>query len=201
MRAILFLIFITIAGQASGQYFDKVFFISWVANAPLANKNFVGSPTARGARLGYRELINPHFTMGVDLSMASYDEYIPRQTYTTPGGAITTDFTHFANTFGATLSGEYLFREEKRLMPYAGLGAGVAYNNYAVYYNIFSSSDNAFGFLGRLKTGAWYRLKETGSWAINASVHLEYSTAKSADMGYRYFLNPGFELGFAFLDW
>lgn len=198
--ALLFSILMT-AGQATAQYFDKVFFIGWVANAPLTNKEFVGSPTARGARLGYRELINPKLAAGIDLTMATYDEYIPRQTYYSQGSALTTNFTHLVNNYGATLSVEYLFREEKRLMPYAGLGAGIAYNNYKIFYNIFSANDNVFGFLARPRVGAWYRLSERRSWAVNASFHIEYSTTRSEQMGYDYFLNPGFEIGLVLLDW
>jgi hypothetical protein len=201
MRCWLLSILLVITVQASGQYFDKMFFIGWAANAPLTNKEFVGSPTPLGARFGYRELINPKFVVGVDLTMATYDEYIPRQTYYSPGSAMTTDFTHLVNSWGATLSGEYLFREDKQLMPYAGFGAGIAYNNYQVYYNIFSAADNAFGFLARPRVGAWLKFSQRSSWGLNASIHLEYSTTKSEDMGYKYFMNPGFEIGLVRLEW
>jgi len=201
MRYCLLLFLIVISGRASAQYFDKMFFIGWNANAPVANKEFVGSPTARGARFGYRELINPKFTAGVDLTLATYDEHVPRQTYYSPGGAMTTDFTHLVNTYGATLSGEYLFREETRLMPYAGFGVGIAYNSYKIFYNVFSSADNVFGFLARPRIGAWYRLSERSAWAVNVSLHVEYSTTKSEAIGYKYFLNPGFEIGLVHLDW
>jgi hypothetical protein len=199
-RVIIFL-FVLLAGTASAQYFDKLFFISWTANTPLANQDFAGEPTARGARLGYRELFRENATIGLDVTMATYDQYIPRQTYYSPGSAFTTDFTHFVNTYGATVSGEYLFFQERRLMPYAGVGVGVAYNTYNVYYNVYSSGDDAFGFLVRPRAGAWFRFRERGTWGINASLHLEYSTAKSEEMGYRYFLNPGFEIGLVNLNW
>lgn len=197
--ALLFLL--TVSVPASAQYFDRLFFIGWNANTPLANQDFVGSPTARGLRVGYRELIREQVTIGFDLTMATYDQYIPRQTYYSPGSAFTTDFTHFVNTYGATLSGEYLFFQERRLMPYAGIGVGVAYNNYQVFYNVFGTADDAFGFLARPRVGTWYRFSERSSWGLNVSIHLEYSTAKSEEMGYNYFLNPGFEIGLVNLGW
>jgi opacity protein-like surface antigen len=199
-RALLFGL-IVLAIQASAQYFDKMFFVGWTANTPLTNQEFTGSPSARGARLGYRELINPKFALGVDLTMATYDDYIPRQTYYSPGSAITTDFTNMVNTWGATLSGEYLFFEEKRVMPYAGLGVGVAYNNYKVFYNIFSDADNVFGVLVRPRVGTWVKFRENGAWGLNVAIHMEYSSTKSEEMGYNYFLNPGFEIGLVHLDW
>jgi hypothetical protein len=192
---------ILIAGPAAAQYYDKLFFIGWTVNSPLANQEFAGEPTARGARFGYREMFREKATIGIDVTLATYDQYIPRQTYYSPGTAFTTDFTHLVNTYGATVSGEYLFFQERRLMPYAGLGVGAAYNNYKIFYNVYSSSDGAFGFLVRPRAGAWFRFRERGSWGINASLHLEYSTAKSEEMGYKYFLNPGFEIGLVNLSW
>jgi opacity protein-like surface antigen len=200
MKRVLGLLFFVIASQASAQYFDKMFYVGWVVNTPVANLEFAEGATARGARLGYRELIGPKTAIGLDLTMATYDKYIPRQTYYSPGSAFTTDFTHIVNTWGATLSGEYMFREEKRVMPYAGIGVGVAYNNYKVFYNIFSEVDNAFGVLVRPRVGTWVRFNDR-PWGINVSVHMEYSSTKSEQMGYKYFLNPGFEIGLVHLDW
>src|SRR6188768_700525 len=120
MKKLLAFVFVLLAGQASAQYFDKMFFIGWDINTPVVNQEFADGASARGLRLGYREMIGPKTAIGVDLTMATYDKYIPRQTYYSPGTAFTTDFTHIVNTWGATLSCEYLFREEKRVMPYAG---------------------------------------------------------------------------------
>jgi hypothetical protein len=201
MKRLLFFGLILLESQASGQYFDKMFFVGWTVNTPLTNHKFAGNTSLRGARLGYRELINPKLSMGVDLTMATYDQYIPRQTYYSPGSAFTTDFTHIVNTWGATLSGEYLFFEERRVMPYAGLGVGVAYNNYKKFYNVFSNVDNVFGVLVRPRVGTWIKFSEKGSWGLNVSLHMEYSSTKSEEMGYKYFLNPGFEIGLVHLTW
>lgn len=201
MKKLLLFIFVIAATQTSAQYFDKVLFVGWTGNVPVANRDFVESVTLRGGRIGYREIINSRVMAGIDLTTASYDKYLPRQTYYSSGSAITTDFTHWVTNYGATLSGEYLFREEQRLMPYVGLGLGVAYNSYKIYYNVFSSADNVFGFLARPRAGAWFRFSERSTWGVNVAVHVEYSTAKSEATGYKYFLNPGFEIGLVRLDW
>lgn len=196
------LLFLTlISGAASAQFFDKQFVVGWTVNTPVANQEFLGKTSFRGFRFGYREMINEKVAVGIDLTTATYDDYIPRQTYTTSGGAFTTDFTNWANNYGATVSGEYYFRAEKRLMPYVGFGAGLAYNNYKIFYNIFSEADNVFGLLLRPRAGAWIKIRENRSWAVHVAVHMEYSTTKSEQMGYKYFLNPGFELGLVYLDW
>src|SRR5690349_17939855 len=172
-RGVILLFLLILSGTAFSQYFDKVLYVGWVVNTPLANQEFAGNTSVRGARLGYREVINPKLAVGVDLTMATYDQYIPRQTYYSPGTAFTTDFTNIVNSWGATLSGEYLFFEEKRVMPYAGFGVGVAYNNYKIFYNVYSSTDNVFGVLLRPRVGTWLRFTERSPWGLNVSLHME----------------------------
>lgn len=201
MRAALIIACCVLAGEVSAQYYDKMFFIGWNANQPLVNSEFAGKFSGRGARLGYRELLNEKFAMGVDLTWSTYDDYIERQTYQLRGGAITTDYVNYANIYGGTLAGEYYFRTEQKIMPYVGLGAGVAYHNYKVYYNVFSTGDNAFGFLVRPQAGCWFKVSERKSWALNTAVHFDFSTAKSPDFGYKNFANFGFQLGIVYLDW
>ena len=54
-------------------------------------------------------------------------------------------------------SGQYYFPlgEAERFFPYVGLGLGANYNDYVVYYNIYSDRDKAFGFLARPKQAFW----------------------------------------------
>jgi len=197
----ILLLFVIMASSASAQFYDKMFFIGWNVNSPLVNKEFAGRSSTRGARAGYRELISEKIAIGLDITWATYDDYIPRQTYVSPGGAITTDYTNYSNNYGALLTGDYYFFTEKKVMPYVGLGAGLAYNNYKAYYNVYQSGDNAFGFLARPQAGVWLKFNERKNWAFNAAVHFDFSTAKSKDFGYNNFMNAGFEFGLVFLDW
>jgi hypothetical protein len=82
-----------------------------------------------------------------------------------------------------------------------GFGAGLGYNSYKVYYNVYSAGDNKFGFLMRPTAGCWIKFNETKNWGLNAGVHLDFSTARSSDVGYKNFTNAGFEIGLVFLDW
>lgn len=197
----LFVFFVIASHTASAQYYDKMFFVGWNVNTPLSNKEFAGKSSTRGARLGYRELISEKVALGIDITWATYEDYIPRQTYYSPNGALTTDFLNYANNYAAMLTGDYYFFEERRVMPYVGLGAGVAYNSYNVYYNVYQTRDNSFGFIARPQAGVWLKAFDRKNWAFNAAVHFDFSTAKSDDYGYKNFMNAGFELGLVFLDW
>lgn len=200
-KLLTFFVLVIAFESASAQFYDKMFFVGWNFNTPLVNKDFVGKNSSRGARAGYRELIRENVAIGVDITWATFDDYIPRQTYYSQNGAITTDFNNYANNYGAMLAADYYFFVEKKAMPYVGLGAGVAYNSYKQYYNVYTSGDNSVGFLARPTAGVWLKFNERKNWAFNAAVHLDYSTAKSKDLGYNNFVNLGFELGLVFLDW
>lgn len=186
---------------ASAQFYDKMFFASWSVNQPLTNRDFIGRSSTRGVRLGYREMMNDHFAFGFDLSWSTYDDYTPRQTYYRPNSTLTTDFTNYSNNYGALLTGDYYFFTERRVMPYAGLGAGVGYNSYKVYYNVYNDGKNAFGLLLRPQAGVWVKVDDRKNWAFNVGVHFDFSTAKGTDFGYKNFMNAGLELGLVFLDW
>jgi len=199
--AVVILLLVIASGSASAQFYDKMFFVGWNVNQPFSNKDFIEKSSSRGARVGYREMLREQLALGIDLTWATYDDYEPRQTYNNPNSTLTTDFTNYANNYGALLTGDYYFFVEKKVMPYVGLGAGLAYNSYKVYYNVYSAGDNSFGFLMRPTAGCWIKFSETKNWGLNAGVHLDFSTAKSSDVGYKNFMNAGFEIGLVFLDW
>ena len=197
----LLILLLTASESAWAQYYDKMFFVGWNFNQPLVNKDFISQSSSRGARIGYRELIREQIAIGVDLTWATYDDYEPRRTYNYQNTTITTDYTNYANNYGAILTADYYFFKEKTVMPYAGFGAGLGYNSYKVYYNVYSGGNNAFGLVLRPQAGVWLKFNERKNWALNAGVHLDYSTAKSKDLGYKNFMNTGFEIGLVFLDW
>jgi hypothetical protein len=196
---LLILIFTAMAGRS--QSFDKFFMLSLDMNKPVSNTDFIKDPTARGFKVGYRQLLNEHLLVGLDLNRASYKGYSPRQTYTSPNGALTTDFFRYAYVYGVTLAGDYLFFPDRKLQPYVGLGIGASYVNYTVYYNVYSSNDPKWGLLLRPEAGVLLRLGKYSSWGIQGGVHFDFATAKSTDFGYNNFSNVGVHLGVVFFDW
>jgi opacity protein-like surface antigen len=198
---VVFVVFALSSLVASAQYYDKLYFIDWNLNQPLTNTDFVGNTSTRGGRVGFRQFINENIGVGVDINWAGYDDYIERQTYASTNGALTTDFFKYVESYAGTVVTDYYFLTDSKLMPYAGLGLGAGYNNYKLYYNVFSSSEGSWGFVVRPQAGAWLRFGERSTWALHAGVHYGFSTSHNKELDYKNFSNVGFQIGLVKLDW
>jgi hypothetical protein len=198
--ALAFMIFPLVADLAGQDLnlFRRNFSVSWDVNLPLTNTTYIKNATADGIMIGYRERMSDHFYMGVDLSSAHYSDYSPRQTYYSEMGAFTSDFFKYTSSYGAVLSGNYFFRPDRRLMPFVGLGAGVSYHTFRLYYNIYSQTDSNWGFLMRPEAGAMLKFGKRGIWGLITSVHFDYSSVKNETFGYKNFTSAGFRTGLVF---
>ena len=183
------------------QYFDKTYSVAWDVNMPLNNKDYVNQVSARGFKLGYREMITEKVFGGVDFTNSTYTKHIPRQTYINGTNAITTDLYNYVYNYGLTLSFDYFFTTEKKLMPYAGLGVGASFMSYRQFYNVYSSLDESWGVLVRPQGGVLYKLKEDARWAFLAGIHYDYSSAKSKGFELDAFNNIGLQVGVIMLEW
>lgn len=202
MRGSLFIIiFLGLIDPLQAQYFDKTYSLALDVNVPLGNTDYVNRVSARGFKLGYREMINEKLFGGVDFTNSTYTRHVPRQTYTNGTNALTTDLLNYAYSYGLTLSFDYFFNTEQKLMPYAGLGVGASYMNYRQFFNVYSKQNENWGVLVRPQGGVLYKLKEDSRWAFLAGVHYDYSSAKSKDFGLDAFNNIGVQVGVIMLEW
>lgn len=198
------MIFLTILGcykVSLGQYYDKTYSIALDINVPLSNTDYVNQISARGVKLGYREMINERFFAGLDLSSSSYTLHKPRRTYTNGTSAITTDLFNYQYTYGIAAAGEYYFKIDQRIMPYAGFGLGASYIKYAQFYNVYTNQSDSWGVLLRPHAGVQIRWKDDSKWALQTAIHYDYSSAKSKDFELGSFNSMGIQVGLVFLSW
>ncbi len=188
-------------GSGHGQYYDKTYSIALDINAPLSNTDYVSQISARGLRIGYREMINDHFFAGFDFNNSSYTKYKARRTYSSATGAVTTDLFNYTYNYGITLSGEYYFKVEQRFMPYAGIGLGASYIKYKQFFNVYSNQSDSWGVLVRPQAGVQIRLKDESKWAFQAALHYDYSSAKNKDFELGSFSSIGINVGIIMLSW
>lgn len=204
MKRYLIIFFVCVTGVAYAQ--DNYFYVNWDVNFPLANKDWIGASSTRGAKLGFRKFIGPDrkFSAGVDINWAYYQEYKPTETFQQPGGgAITTDYFNDIFQVGFAASGQYYFPvgNGDRLFPYAGIGLGAGKNSYTVSYNIYSEEESSWGFLARPEAGVLVRIGERRKLGLMAAAHYDFSTCKSVSHGYDNFMNAGFQVGIMLMQW
>jgi len=184
---------------------ENYFYLNWDVNVPMTNTEWLGNTSTRGAKIGYRMFIGRErrFSGGLDFNWGQYDEYKPKETFENSTGAITTDYFNYVRQYGLTVSGQYYFPlgEKNRIFPYVGIGVGANRNEYLVYYNIYTDSDKAWGFLARPEAGILVRVGARRKVGLMAAVHYDYSTNKSESYNYSNFTSLGFQIGVMSLQW
>ena len=189
------------SSAAFGQYFDKFYGVGMSFSAPLSNRDYINDASLKSGRFFYRELLNERVSAGLDVTYTQYDDYIPAQTYTSGSQTVFTDFYPYTTQIGVSLAGEYLFRPEGRLIPYAGLAVGADYARLKLYYNIYSNTETKWSPLVRPYGGAILRLGTKTSWGFFACAVYQHSFLKAPDYGYSGLSSVGLQAGLVYLNW
>jgi hypothetical protein len=177
---------------------DRYLYFAWNYNQPLSNTDFIKDGTSAGAKLGYRSQIREsRFMVGVDINWATYNEYAPEETFSSPGRDFTTDYFKYVYNYGIAVSGQYTFPvgESRIITPYVGVGLGYSYNLYRIYYNVFEEEESDGGFLMRPEAGAVVKFGKRRALGLITAINYDFATSKSADYGYDNFSAFGFKLG------
>lgn len=187
--------------NSSFPFYDKFFGGGPIVSTPLSNRDFIDKQSVKGIRFFYRELINNRVSAGFDFSYITYNDYLPPKVYDDGTQAIYTDIYNNLDQYAITVSGEYNFRPDARLMPFVGLGAGAAYSSINLYYNIYSDSDRKWSGLVRPYGGAIFRFSSKSSWAAISTLSFDHAMLKLPDYDYNGFSALNLQVGLVFLDW
>jgi hypothetical protein len=196
---ILFSLALLLILPVSAQIAESGFSMSWSVIKPTYTE-FVKSTSTRGMRIGYTKFFNERFGAGFDAGYSAIDDYVPRTTYESPGGAFTTDIYNYMYYYTGALVGQYYFKTSGLLIPYASLAAGATITEYRIYYNIYTDTDNRAGFLIRPEAGAYFRFKPYSTFGLKGSIGYEYATNKSDYFELKNFSNLNFQLGIMFFN-
>lgn len=200
MRVVWSSILLTLGLSVNAQTYSKYFAVALDVNKPIVNQEFINNFSRDSYKLVYREFISERFTVGGELGMATFSDYIPPYVYVQDNTSIYTDIYSYVYNYTIALSGEYFFVTDKLVMPYAGFGLGAAYNQFTMYYNVFQQQDNRWGAMIRPHAGAIFRFGKNSNWGVMSNVHLDYSTTKSEDTDYnKGFANVGLQVGVVYL--
>jgi opacity protein-like surface antigen len=160
--------------------------------------DFVNETSANGIKIGYRFFVSDRFSVGIDFNRNIYDQYQPKQTFSTENGHLTTDYFTYIYSFGVAASGQYNFNLNDKFFPYVGLGLGALNNEYVIYYNIYKEGDQHWGFVVRPEAGIIAKLgRSVGAFA---SITYDYTTNKSEYFELDKFSTVGFQLGLVLMS-
>lgn len=200
IRVIVILFFVTASFAAKGQNFDNAVHIGWNMMVPLADKEYIGSTSVAGVRLGYSKFLNERFALGFEAGYSTLDEYIPTKTYVYDGGATTTDRYNYLYYITIMANGQYHFAAGKHFMPYTSLGMGIAISQYKIFYNVYKDGDNNTGFALRPEIGTLIRIKEYSSFGFKTAVGFDYAVNGNDYLGTENLAAFNFQLGIVFMN-
>jgi len=200
IRIIIIFSLITVSLAAKGQEYTSAYHIGWNTFVPFSDKDFIGSTSTAGIRLGYSKFVGDRFGFGFEAGYSTLDDYIPPTTYEHPGGAITTDVYNYLYYFTLMANGQYYFSPGKRFMPYTSLGMGVAFSEYTIFYNVYQENDHNTGFVIRPEIGTLFKLKENSNFGLKAAMGFEYATNGSDYFETTNLSGFNFQLGIVLLN-
>jgi len=197
-----------------GRDFDHMYYLSWDNNSPMSNPGYIDEASLLGLKLGFRQRLNnvDGLWVGAEFSWAVYKQHVPYSTYTYGTQTISAEVYNYSYNNSLTANIDYFFFPmEKKIVPYAGLGVGVAFDKFSQYYNIYGGSVSSWGVQVRPEVGVLIGLKENSSWRLKAAFHFDYAS-NSANLvnnnfitpaidNYSGFINTGFQIGIVKMAW
>jgi len=177
----------------------NLFGIGWEINFPN-NTDYINKTSLSGGKIEYRHFFKKNFSAGLALNWATYEEYLPRQTFVKPDGnsAVTSDFVAQSYQLPITATAHYYFKETKMLKPYVGIALGGQYLQQSLYYNVYVSDDDSWGFVARPEVGVFIKPNQFKEWGFLIAANYSYATNKTELLDLNSFKNFGITIGIGF---
>ncbi len=140
-------------------------------------RDFVAKPGPLG--LGFQErsyLPNSRVSLGGELSWFYFPDKKGKQTLELNGddGTYTGYVTNFTNIYGLQFLAQYDFRERtEKLVPYAKLALGLAYQNQRQDIGLLSFRNRGFQFLSYLEGGVRVQMRGQAALSFSATYHFQ----------------------------
>jgi len=166
------------------------------------NSDYLDKTSWVGFKIEYRHFFKKNFSAGISVDWATYEQHIPRQTFVSADGnkAVTSDFVAQAYQLPLTATAHYYFKETKILKPYAGIALGAQYLEQSLYYNVYVSEDNNWGFVARPEIGVLIKPNGFENWGIHLGANYSFATNKNEALNTDSFKSFGFTIGVVLTD-
>jgi hypothetical protein len=190
----VFLFFFDLAmGQHQG---TSLFFANWQSGFPVGN-SFLSNYSARGFNFGYNRFVSDDLSVGIDFGWSNYYQYQPKKTYEFPDGAATTDLYKYIYTAPMTITVTKYFSGGNVATPYVKLGLGAQYSEQNLYYNVYETTNDNWGFVAIPEIGTLIHFGKYKPTSINVGVRYQFSTNSKKEFGITNLQTVSFLLGLA----
>ncbi|HTQ28463.1 MAG TPA: hypothetical protein VMI35_10055 [Puia sp.] len=186
---------LAIFGQTRG---EGEFHGNWVFGFPIGN-DFVTNFSALGANFGYSRFIKDGVSVGVDLGWNNYYQYAPTKTYVSADGATTTDLYKYLYTLPITAFVSQFFHGNDVFTPYVKLGLGAQYSEQNLYYNIYETTNDNWGFVFMPEVGTLIHFNKQKHFGLNLSARYTYGTNSAQYLGINNVQTVNFSVGFMYI--
>lgn len=185
---------------AQAQRLHNLYGFSWEVSFP--SNDFVDKVSYNGGRFEYRHFFKPNISVGGALSWNNFSQYYPRATYENEDQtqAITTDTYRTIFNLPITVNGHYYFAQGAYFRPFVGLGLGTMYSDQELYYNIFVTEEENWGFIARPEIGTLISFSNTSNVNMMLSAGYNYATNKSNKLKIDNLSNFWVSIGIAFTN-
>lgn len=199
-KLIIGILILTVSSTiANGQ--THIFTANWEINFPTTT-NYIKKTSFAGGKLEYRYVIKEKYSVGLAWNWASYEEYFNRRTIEKPdgSGAITSDYIAQAYQVPITATFHYYFKKGKLLRPYAGVALGAQALQQSLYYNVYATDDDNWGFVVRPELGAFIMFNPNSGFGANLALGYSFATNKTDLINSNSFSNFGITIGLVFAN-
>ena len=151
--------------------------VAWDVNFP-SNNGYLNKTSFGGGKIEYRHFLKgKNISAGLALDWSNYEQSFARQTFEKPdgSGAITSDFVAQVYQVPFTATVHYYFEGSKKVEPYIGVALGGQYMEQSLYYNVYVSDDNNWGFVARPELGLIINPQHKG-WGFLVGAYYSYAT-------------------------
>ena len=154
-------------------------------------KNFIGTPSFRGATFEWRKFVQPSLAVGLEVGWNVFYEQSSNEVYTKGNSSISGKQYRYQNQFPILVATDYYFSPGEKFNPFIGMGLGTMYSLRNTNMSLYTIEEDAWHFALRPEVGFLYEMSQ----GLSTIVAIKYYNGFSAgdfDSSQSYFtLNLG----------
>ena len=154
-------------------------------------KGYVYSPSFRGVSLGYRYLVQPKVSVGIDAGWNVFYERRSYDTYTSGSNSLSGTQYRYINAVPVYVTVDYYLKPGEERGAFVGLGVGTLFNNRSTHMGIYALTQDVWAFALQPEIGYLTSANHDMDVVISGKYNLGFATSDQAAQSY-FTLNLGF---------